>query len=113
MAVAVSANFFWNLVVTLVFDELRVVLGTCATFGLFAAIDVVALAFVFFLVPETKGLSLEMIESVFAGHKRMSLQHHGQWISEEPRGTDGGDAAASQRLLTGAAATDGNDGNEA
>lgn len=65
VALAVCANFFWNLVVTLLFDELRAALGTSLTFGLFAIISVVALAFVFFCIPETKGLSLEMIEILF------------------------------------------------
>jgi MFS transporter, SP family, galactose:H+ symporter len=65
IAVAVSNNFFWNLVVTLVFDAMRRNLGTSTTFGLFTVLALVSLVFVFRCVPETRGLSLEQIEGLF------------------------------------------------
>ncbi|KAM3577040.1 hypothetical protein VYU27_001181 [Nannochloropsis oceanica] len=66
VALAVMANFAFNLVVTFAFDSLRESLGTSATFGLFLGIAAGGWAFVYVLLPETNGLSLEMIEAKFA-----------------------------------------------
>jgi len=66
VALSVLANFFWNLVVSLVFEAEISALGAATTFGLFAAIDALAIFFIASQVPETKGLSLEDIERMFA-----------------------------------------------
>jgi MFS transporter, SP family, galactose:H+ symporter len=72
MSFATIANWTANFVITLVFLELVNVLGESGTFWLFAAIGVVAFVFTLRLVPETKGLTLEQIESHFkkGGHPR-------------------------------------------
>lgn len=70
VAVAVQSNFFWNLVVTFVYPELIDGFGAvfgkgfayCAGFGLFAALTLYSLFFIYWYVPETKGMSLEEIE---------------------------------------------------
>jgi MFS family permease len=72
MSLATIANWSANFVITLVFLGLVGVLGQTGTFWLFAAIGVLAFVFTLRLVPETKGLSLEQIESHFkkGGHPR-------------------------------------------
>lgn len=72
MSFATIANWSANFVITLVFLGLVGALGQTGTFWLFAAIGVVAFIFTLRLVPETKGLTLEQIESHFkkGGHPR-------------------------------------------
>ena len=67
MSFATIANWSANFVITLVFLGLVGALGQTGTFWLFAAIGVVAFVFTLRLVPETKGLTLEQIESHFKG----------------------------------------------
>jgi SP family galactose:H+ symporter-like MFS transporter len=62
MSIATIANWSFNLLVALTFLDLVESLGRPATFLLYAALTVVALVFTWFLVPETKGRSLEDIE---------------------------------------------------
>eukprot|EP00262_Sarcandra_glabra_P011265 TRINITY_DN2707_c0_g1_i3.p1 TRINITY_DN2707_c0_g1~~TRINITY_DN2707_c0_g1_i3.p1 ORF type:complete len:425 (-),score=54.85 TRINITY_DN2707_c0_g1_i3:350-1624(-) len=65
ISLAVLTNFGSNAVVTFAFSPLKELLGADNLFLLFAAIALVSLLFVIFYVPETKGLSLEEIESKF------------------------------------------------
>jgi sugar porter (SP) family MFS transporter len=62
MSVGTVANWGANLLVALSFLTLTRVLGKPATFWLYATISVGAWLFAFYLVPETKGRSLEDIE---------------------------------------------------
>lgn len=63
MSVGTVANWSANLLVALSFLTLTQVLGKPATFWLYGVISIVAWFFAFFLVPETKGRSLEEIEA--------------------------------------------------
>jgi MFS transporter, SP family, galactose:H+ symporter len=63
MGVATIANWSFNLLVTVSFLELINVLGRSGTFFLYAALTVAAYVFTRTLVRETKGRTLEAIES--------------------------------------------------
>ncbi len=63
MSVGTVANWSANLIVALSFLTLTQVLGKPATFWLYGAVSIGAWFFSFFLVPETKGRSLEEIEA--------------------------------------------------
>ncbi|MQL79257.1 hypothetical protein Taro_011694 [Colocasia esculenta] len=63
ISLAVLTNFGSNALVTFAFSPLKELLGPADLFILFASIALVSLLFVFFYVPETKGLSLEEIEA--------------------------------------------------
>jgi SP family galactose:H+ symporter-like MFS transporter len=63
MGIATIANWGSNLVVTVTFLELIVVLGRPVTFFLYAALAGVAYVFTWSQVPETNGRSLEAIEA--------------------------------------------------
>ncbi|CAI8616631.1 unnamed protein product [Vicia faba] len=63
ISMAVLTNFAANAVVTFAFSPLKEYLGADNLFLLFAAIALVSLVFIVTSVPETKGLSLEDIES--------------------------------------------------
>ena len=63
MGIATIANWGSNLVVTVTFLELIVVLGRPVTFFLYAALAGVAYVFTWLQVPETNGRSLEAIEA--------------------------------------------------
>jgi MFS family permease len=62
MSVASAFNWLANFAVGLTFLLLVDAVGRSATFWFYAVIGVVAIAFTFALVPETKGRSLEEIE---------------------------------------------------
>ena len=66
MSTASVANWGSNLAVTLVFLDLVHALGSGGTFLVFAAMTLAAIAFTWRLVPETRGRSLEQIESDLA-----------------------------------------------
>ena len=63
MSVGTLANWGANLIVALSFLTLTQVLGKPVTFWSFGVISIGAWLFAFFLVPETKGRSLEEIEA--------------------------------------------------
>lgn len=63
MGAVTVANWGANLLVSLAFPVLTASIGEPWTFWLFGACSAVALAFTYFLVPETKGRTLEAIES--------------------------------------------------
>ena len=62
MSIAILSNFVFNFIVTGLFPISLHKIGGCATFLIFALICVVSLLFVHYIVPETKGVSLEEIE---------------------------------------------------
>ncbi|MBR6663867.1 MAG: sugar porter family MFS transporter [Alphaproteobacteria bacterium] len=62
MSAATVSNFGFNFIVVLSFLPLLNSIGNAATFWLFAGITVISIFFVYFFVPETKGISLEKIE---------------------------------------------------
>uniref|UniRef100_A0A7S1UI73 Hexose transporter 1 n=1 Tax=Phaeomonas parva TaxID=124430 RepID=A0A7S1UI73_9STRA len=65
VALAVQVNFFLNLVVTFLFLIELDAIGSTLTFAVFAGILAGSVFFVYKYVPETKGLTLEEIETFF------------------------------------------------
>ncbi|KAG5224446.1 D-xylose-proton symporter [Salix suchowensis] len=63
LSIAVLVNFGANAIVTFAFSPLKDWLGAGILFYVFGAIAVLSLLFIFFIVPETKGLTLEEIEA--------------------------------------------------
>jgi sugar porter (SP) family MFS transporter len=63
MSVGTIANWSANLIVALSFLTLTQIVGTATTFWLYGVISIAAWLFAFYLVPETKGRSLEEIEA--------------------------------------------------
>ena len=70
MSVGTAANWITNLIVALSFLTLTQVLGKPTTFWLYGAVSIGAWLFAFFLVPETKGKTLEQIEAQWRTGKR-------------------------------------------
>ena len=65
MSSAVVANFATNFVVTAAFPVMLEKIGISSSFLIFAAIIVLTMFFVHYVVPETKGVSLEELEKNF------------------------------------------------
>ena len=63
---AVGCGWLMNALVSYVFPVMITHLGAAWTYATFGAINVVALCFYLFIVPETKGTSLERLEEDFA-----------------------------------------------
>ncbi|CAN7052159.1 unnamed protein product [Brassica oleracea var. botrytis] len=63
ISIAVLVNFGTNALVTFAFSPLKELLGAGVLFCGFGVICVVSLFFIYFIVPETKGLTLEEIEA--------------------------------------------------
>ena len=70
MSAATIANWLANLVVALTFLDLVDVLGRPGIFSLYAALTFAAVVFSRRLVPETKGLSLEAVEALWAARDK-------------------------------------------
>ncbi|KAK7341223.1 hypothetical protein VNO80_24149 [Phaseolus coccineus] len=63
LGIAVLVNFGANALVTFAFSPLKELLGAGILFYIFCVIAVASLAFIYLVVPETKGLTLEEIEA--------------------------------------------------
>ncbi|KAH8372199.1 hypothetical protein KR093_010563 [Drosophila rubida] len=68
-SIAGTTNWVLAFVITKTFKNLNEGLGSGGTFWLFAGLTVVGVIFVFFLVPETKGKSLNEIQQELAGNR--------------------------------------------
>jgi len=68
MSAVTVTNWGLNLVVAMTFLTLVSSLGQAGTFWLYGIIAVGAWVFIYFLVPETKGKTLEQIEDQWRGH---------------------------------------------
>ena len=68
MSAATVANFAFNFIVVLSFLPMLETFGKAPTFMFFGLITILSLFFVYFLVPETKGISLEKIEDNWRNH---------------------------------------------
>jgi sugar porter (SP) family MFS transporter len=67
MSIAALCNWGSNFIVALIFPVLLATFGGSGSFWLFAALGIVAWIFVYFMVPETKGRTLEEIEADLRG----------------------------------------------
>lgn len=65
LGIAVLVNFGVNALVTFAFSPMEELVGAGNVFFIFGVIAIVAVVFVYFIVPETKGLTLEEIEAKF------------------------------------------------
>ncbi len=69
MSLATAVQWGANFVVSITFLTIINAIGPAHTFWLYASMCVICFAFVYYLVPETKGISLEQIEQNLADHK--------------------------------------------
>ncbi|GAA0159030.1 hypothetical protein LIER_15913 [Lithospermum erythrorhizon] len=65
LGVAALLNFGANALVTFSFSPLQELLGAGAVFYIFGVIAILSLVFIYFIIPETKGLTLEEIEAKY------------------------------------------------
>lgn len=74
VASSMAGAFNWILafVVTKTFVNIKDAMGTGPTFFMFSAISLLGLVFVFFVVPETKGLSLANVQKMLAGEPQIN-----------------------------------------
>lgn len=63
MTFPVAANFIFNIIVNAKYPVMTETFGAGATFALFGIICILSIFFIIFMVPETKGISLEKIEA--------------------------------------------------
>lgn len=69
-------SWLFAFLVTKVFTNLRDALGISGAFWLFSGISLVGTIFVFFIVPETKGISLVEIQRILSGEKVRGSKGH-------------------------------------
>ncbi|MFW0792248.1 sugar porter family MFS transporter [Gordonia sp. CPCC 205515] len=69
MGIAVFVLWCTNALISFVFPLLNSSLGSTGTFGLFVAVNIVSWVFVYRMVPETKGTTLEELE------ERLEVEH--------------------------------------
>lgn len=63
-------NWFGAFIVTKFFSDLTSLVGSYGAFWIFAIISVLSAIFVFFLVPETKGKTLEEMQVILMGKQK-------------------------------------------
>lgn len=63
LSIAVLVNFSSNALVTFAFSPIGALVGTGVLFAGFGVIALISLLFIYFFIPETKGLTLEEIEA--------------------------------------------------
>ncbi len=68
MSTATASNFIFNSIIVFSFLPLLDYIGNSATFLIFSGITILSIIFVYFFVPETKGISLEKIEKNWHNH---------------------------------------------
>jgi len=69
MAIALAGNWLANYTVSFIFPDLIHQLGVSGSFALFGSLSLFALLFVFCFIPETKGKTLEEIETMVKSRK--------------------------------------------
>ena len=83
VSIAVVTNFFWNTVVSFLFPIEFDLIGSSATFFLFAFVLAWGIYFIFLKVPETKGLTLEEIEEFFLRLAGVGEKVRGEGLDEK------------------------------
>jgi SP family galactose:H+ symporter-like MFS transporter len=71
MATATCANWICNFILASFFLTVLDHLGAAKTFSIFAVFNAICLFFIFYLIPETKGVSLETIEKNLLAGKNL------------------------------------------
>merc|ERR1719247_2333947 len=64
LSIAAITNFGTNIIATISFQSINDAVGASAQYGAYGFLCLISLCFVWFVVPETKGLSLEEIEGI-------------------------------------------------
>lgn len=67
-ASAAASNWFWNFIISRFTQQMFDTMGPsgCGVYFFFASMMICSIAFVFFLIPETKGVPLESMDRLFA-----------------------------------------------
>lgn len=67
-ASAAANNWFWNFIISRFTPQMFLNMGTngCGVYFFFASMMILSIVFVFFLIPETKGIPLESMDRLFA-----------------------------------------------
>lgn len=64
-AIAVALVWFSAFVVTKIYQTLETAVGTHWSFWIFASVSIIGTGIVYFILPETKGKTLDEIQSLF------------------------------------------------
>ncbi|CAP31815.2 Protein CBG12921 [Caenorhabditis briggsae] len=70
VSISTTSNWVFNLIIALTYLSLTQVIGKYGAFWLYAGLTIIAFVFILFLVPETKGYSIEEVEMLFMNKKQ-------------------------------------------
>ena len=77
-SIACMVNWVCVFTVTRSFSTIQEYMGSYGAFWIFSVISFIGTVFVFYLVPETKGKTLEEVQEELSGHKNRSSVESGQ-----------------------------------
>ncbi|KAK4685250.1 hypothetical protein P7C73_g4899, partial [Tremellales sp. Uapishka_1] len=80
MGWAVATCLFWAAVVSLTFPRMVGAFGHTGAFGFYAGTNVIALIMIYFLLPETKQLTLEELDYVFGVPTSKHIAYQGKTV---------------------------------
>ncbi|KAJ2347648.1 hypothetical protein GGF43_004710, partial [Coemansia sp. RSA 2618] len=98
-SIATATNWVSNFIISVTFLTMTLHITASGTFWLYAGILLIGLVFVFFMVPETKGLKLEDVQKLFVG---TGLPYRRRAAAR--KNTSQSSSAASSRSASGEAA---------
>lgn len=75
MSFAVATANFWAAVLSLTFPRILTSLGSPGAFGLYAGLNVLAVALIFLFVPETRLKTLDELDDVFSIPTRTFIKY--------------------------------------
>jgi sugar porter (SP) family MFS transporter len=75
MSWAVATNNFWGAILSLTFPRMLVAMSATGAFGFYAGLNLVAFAFIFMLMKETKQKTLEELDQVFSVSDRKHARY--------------------------------------